>query len=110
MIHESFPFHEAELIQVGSDEILLSDSIRIAERAREAGVDTTLDVWDDMWHVWHFFAGKLPEGNRAMNDIGIFIRKHLCQPGKHTLREINDQRKSSEERIQFVESPSSQRN
>lgn len=64
-------------IQVGSDEILLSDSIRLAERTREAGVDTNLDVWENMWHVWHFFAGKMPEGNRAMDKVGKFIRKHL---------------------------------
>jgi acetyl esterase/lipase len=67
------------LIQVGSDEILLSDSIRLAERAREAGVDTTLDVWENMWHVWHFFAGKMPEANIALNHIGRFIRKHISK-------------------------------
>ena len=65
------------LIQVGSDEILLSDSIRLAERARKAGVDTTLEIWDNMWHVWHFFAGKMPEANTALNHIGSFIRKHI---------------------------------
>jgi acetyl esterase/lipase len=65
------------LIQVGSDEILLSDSIRIAERAREAGVETTLDVWDNMWHVWHFFAGKMPEANSAINHVSRFIHEHL---------------------------------
>ncbi len=64
-------------IQVGSDEILLSDSTRLAERAREAGVDATLDVWEGMWHVWHFFAGQMPEGNRAMKEVGKFIHKHL---------------------------------
>jgi acetyl esterase/lipase len=67
-------------IQVGSDDILLSDSIRLAERAREAGVVTTLDVWENMWHVWHFFAGKMPEGNHAMNQAGNYIHKNLGQP------------------------------
>lgn len=36
------------LIQVGADEILLSDSIRLAEKARRAGVQVTLEVWDEM--------------------------------------------------------------
>jgi len=65
------------LIQVGDKEILLSDSLRLAERAREAGVDTELVVWDGMWHVWHLFAWYVPEGQRAIDKIGTFIRKQL---------------------------------
>lgn len=65
------------LIQVGSDELLLSDSLRLAERARNAGIDVTLDIWDDMWHVWHFFAGFMPEATHAMNRIRNHIHKHL---------------------------------
>src|SRR6185369_12750524 len=44
------------LIQVGNDDILRDDSVRLAERARAAGVDVALDVWEGMWHVWHYFA------------------------------------------------------
>ncbi len=62
------------LIHVGSDEILLDDSIRLAERAKEAGVETTLDVWEGMWHVWHAFAPRLPEGVRAIDQAAGFIR------------------------------------
>ncbi len=40
------------LIHVGTDEILLSDSTRLAERAQKAGVDVTLKVWEDMYHVF----------------------------------------------------------
>ena len=69
------------LIQVGSDEILFSDSIRLAERAREAGVETTLDVWEGMWHVWQFFAGQMPEGRHAIDEVGSFIRSHLNPQG-----------------------------
>jgi acetyl esterase/lipase len=64
-------------IQVGSDEILLSDSIRLAERGREAGVDTRLDIWENMWHVWHFFAGKMPEANKALNQVSNFIHTQI---------------------------------
>jgi acetyl esterase/lipase len=64
------------LLQVGSDEILLSDSTRLAERAREAGVDVTLDVWPGMWHVWQLFAPYLPEANKALESIGAFVGKH----------------------------------
>jgi acetyl esterase/lipase len=62
------------LIQVGSEEILLSDSTRLAEHARRANVDVTLEVWDGMQHVWHFAGGILPEARQAIDKIGEFIR------------------------------------
>jgi len=61
------------LIQVGTDEILLSDSTRLAERAQAAGVAVTLEVWEGMQHVWQFVAGILPEGRQAIDRIGEFI-------------------------------------
>jgi acetyl esterase/lipase len=67
------------LIHVGDDEILLSDSTRLAERARGAGVDVTLDIWDGMWHVWHFFAPYLPEARRAIAEIGMFVQQHSLE-------------------------------
>jgi acetyl esterase/lipase len=65
------------LIHVGEDEILLSDSIRLADKARSAGVDVNLKVWPKMWHVWHTFVPYLPEAKQAVNEIGLFIRKYL---------------------------------
>jgi len=64
------------LIQVGTAEVLLDDSTRLAERARSAGVDVTLEVWDDMIHVFQFFASMLPEGQQAIDRIGEFVREH----------------------------------
>jgi len=65
------------LIQVGDDEILLSDSIRMAERAKEAGVDVILEKWDYMWHVFQSFAVTVPEGRRAIKNIGAFVHEHI---------------------------------
>ena len=64
------------LIQVGSSETLLDDSTRLAERAKSAGVDVTLEVWDEMIHVFQFMAAMLPEGQHAIDRIGEFIRQH----------------------------------
>jgi monoterpene epsilon-lactone hydrolase len=64
------------LIQVGSDELLLSDATRLAERAKAAGVNVTLEVWKDMQHEWHFAASVLPEGKQAIARIGEFIMNH----------------------------------
>jgi acetyl esterase/lipase len=67
----------ALLIQVGSAEVLLDDSIRLAQRASAAGVNTTLEVWPDMIHVWQSFAAILPEARQAIERIGKFVRTHL---------------------------------
>jgi monoterpene epsilon-lactone hydrolase len=65
------------LIHVGQDEILLSDSERLAQRAAAAGVDATLEVWPHMWHDWHSFAAWMPEARRALDRLGQFVRDHL---------------------------------
>jgi monoterpene epsilon-lactone hydrolase len=65
------------LVQVGGAETLLDDSTRLAERAKAVGVDTTLEVWDEMPHVWQFFSFMLPEGQQAIDRIGEYIRKHV---------------------------------
>jgi epsilon-lactone hydrolase len=64
------------LIQVGEAEILLDDSTRVAERAKAAGVNVELEVWQDMMHVWHVFAKILPEGQQAIDKIGQFVLAH----------------------------------
>jgi acetyl esterase/lipase len=61
------------LIQVGSDELLLSDATCFAEQAQAAGTNVTLQVWKGMQHEWHFAANILPEGRGAIEQIGQFI-------------------------------------
>jgi acetyl esterase/lipase len=66
------------LIQVGTREILLDDSTRVAERARAAGVDVTLEPWEGLIHVWQMFGALgVPEADEAVTRIGEFVRKHL---------------------------------
>ncbi len=62
------------LIHVGDAEVILDDSTRFAAKARAAGVDVTLEVWDQMPHVWHAFAGLLPESGQAIERIGDWLR------------------------------------
>jgi acetyl esterase/lipase len=68
------------LIQVGETEVLLDDSTRLAERAKAAGVDVTLEIWPEMIHVWHFFAEMLPEGQQAIERIGEWVRERAGAP------------------------------
>jgi acetyl esterase/lipase len=66
------------LIQVGDHELLLSDSLRLADRAKAAGVEVQLEVWPEMWHVWHSWAASLPEAQEALHRIGDFVRERLA--------------------------------
>lgn len=66
------------LIQVGTAETLLDDSTRLAERARKAGVDVTLDTWDDMIHVFQAFGTFLPEARQAIDRIGEFVKRRVA--------------------------------
>ena len=63
------------LIQVGTHETLLDDAVRLAEKAKQAGVDVTLDPWEEMVHVWHAFAPTVPEAIEAIKKLGKFIRE-----------------------------------
>jgi len=65
------------LVQVGTAEVLLDDSLRLAERARAAGVDVSLDVAHDMMHVWHLFAPVLDEAGEAIARAGTFLRGRM---------------------------------
>ncbi len=65
------------LIQAGAAEVLLDDSVRFAERAGAAGVDVTLEPWEDMVHVWHAFAFILPEGQQAIDRVGAWLGQRI---------------------------------
>ena len=64
------------LIQAGGAETLLDDSVRLAERARRAGVDVSLEVATDMIHAWHLFAPAFEQPRNAIRRAGSFIREH----------------------------------
>ncbi|PON12107.1 hypothetical protein C2W62_41340 [Candidatus Entotheonella serta] len=63
------------LIHVGSDETLVDDAIALDRKAKADGVQSTLEVWDKMVHVWHAFHPMLPEGQDGIERVGEF----LCQ-------------------------------
>ncbi len=64
-------------IHVGTTEILLDDSRRLAERTRLRGVGVELKLWHCMPHVFPMFADILPEARRALTEIGRFVGNHL---------------------------------
>jgi epsilon-lactone hydrolase len=62
------------LIQVGDAECMRDEAVEFARKAKEAGVDVTLQVWPDMFHVFQGFVPYLPEACQAVDDIGRFVK------------------------------------
>jgi acetyl esterase/lipase len=65
------------LIHVGEHEVLLSDSLRLAEKVQAAGVEVHLEIWEEMWHVWHGWGPDLPEAMEAIGRLGKFVQQKL---------------------------------
>ena len=64
-------------IQVGSAEMILDDSLRIAKKAEEAGVDVTLDVGEGLPHVFALFFQYAPESKRAIERVCEYISRYI---------------------------------
>ncbi|MFD5466473.1 alpha/beta hydrolase [Kitasatospora sp. NPDC127059] len=65
------------LIQVGTNELLLDDSTRLAARASAAGVDVVLDITADAPHVFQCFTGVLDEADEALDRAALFLRQRI---------------------------------
>ncbi|QIS17570.1 alpha/beta hydrolase [Nocardia terpenica] len=65
------------LLQVGTNEILLDDSTRLAARARAAGVDVILDITADVAHVFQCLAGVLDEADEALDRAALFLTQRI---------------------------------
>lgn len=63
-------------IQVSDNEVLLDDSLRLAERLDQAGVDVQLAIWKGQPHVWPIFYPLIPEATRSLDDMAGFA--HAC--------------------------------
>jgi monoterpene epsilon-lactone hydrolase len=66
------------LIQVSDCEVLLDDSLRVAENAARSGVAVTLRIWHSVPHGWQIFAPILPEGREALREAGEYVRERLA--------------------------------
>jgi epsilon-lactone hydrolase len=65
------------LIQVGGDEVLFDDAVRIRDAAKAAGVDTTFQDWTHGIHVWPvYISAGLPESALAIEDLAAFVKLH----------------------------------
>ena len=65
------------LVHVGADEILLSDSLKVAEAAGLANVPVELVIEKDMQHVWHFMLGMLTQARTSIAAAGSWMRARI---------------------------------
>ena len=68
---EGFP---PMLIQVGSHEVLESDSLTVAEKAQKDGVDVTLTRYEGMFHVFQLAGNLLPESKKAWQEVAEYLK------------------------------------
>ena len=65
------------LLQVGSTETLLDDSIEFARKAENSGVQVSCEVWPQMFHGWQGSAHLLDDAQLAIDSIGTFCTQKL---------------------------------
>ncbi len=61
------------LVQIGENELMLSDAIRLASHLADNRVRVNLEVWPRMPHAWHFFQSYLPEAEQALRESARFM-------------------------------------
>ena len=65
------------LTHTGEYEALLDDAKIIHQLATKAGVDSQIEVYPAMWHVWQHFVELMPESTDSLQKMGVFLAKHL---------------------------------
>lgn len=66
-------------IQAGTHELLLSDIGKFVDKARWAGVPVQVEIWEGMFHCWQIFADDIPEGQQAIDHMGLFAQEVLSR-------------------------------
>lgn len=64
-------------IQVGGYEAILDDALRVAARAKAAGVEVHCEVFPEMQHVFQFMAGRAPEADDAIRKLATWVKPKL---------------------------------
>ena len=64
------------MITTGTRDLLMSQSVRLDRRLRDASVECTIRIWDNLWHVFEYY-DELPESKISLEDIAQFLSVHL---------------------------------
>ena len=72
------------LFEAGTKEMPLSNAVRFYQTLEAAGQDTTLDIYEGMWHL--FQQHDVPEAEVALSKSAAFINKHLGKSISNTYK------------------------
>ena len=61
------------LILVGDQEVLLDDSRKVGDKAKNSGVDIEVDIWPGMFHDWWLFGASVPESKQCLRKVAEWI-------------------------------------
>ncbi|SAL83848.1 alpha/beta hydrolase domain-containing protein [Caballeronia terrestris] len=64
-------------VQIGENELMLSDAMRLATHLADSRVRVDLEVWPEMFHAWHLYAAILPEARVALQSSVRFLESQL---------------------------------
>jgi acetyl esterase/lipase len=65
-------------VQVGTDETLLDDALRLVDAEAEAGVEVHLHVTRGVIHQWQAFPTVFAPARTALAEAAAFVDAHLC--------------------------------
>ncbi len=74
-IHGEYEAFPPLYVQCGSREILIDDARDLVSRVRAAGGNATLDVQEDMWHLFQAADALTPRAHLAVRALGEWIRR-----------------------------------
>lgn len=86
------------LMQVGSYEVLLSDTLTVAEKLKKAGVKHRVSVYEGMFHVFQMGLDLIPESQEAWEEVEDFLRivyKLHVKPDGKVVRKVKTENKRS---------------
>ena len=64
------------MITTGTRDLLMSQSVRLERQLRDAAVECTIRIWDNLWHVFEYY-DELPESETSLEEIAQFLSVHL---------------------------------
>ena len=76
------------LIQVGRDEVLLDDARNLHAKVQAAGGSSTLHIYENVPHGWHYGAPFVPETREALREVAEFVGQHCRCPASPTGRRL----------------------
>lgn len=78
----SFASFPPMLLQVGTHEMLLSDSVEVAKKAKAEGVSVSLHVYEGMFHIFQKYKGFIPEADTAWKEVRTFVQTQIPETQK----------------------------